>query len=64
MRKWANPEIICGIYEIKNIKNEMSYIGASEDVYKRMYDHKTSLKANHHPNIRLQGDWNKYGEIF
>lgn len=62
MRKWANPETICGIYRILNSANNYSYIGASEDIYKRWYDHINLLNKNNHRNKNLQKDWNDYGE--
>ncbi len=63
MRKFANPEILCGIYKIENMKNKMCYIGASEDIYKRLYDHRKMLEKNSHPNKSLQEDWNNDGSF-
>lgn len=62
MRKWANPEIICGVYRIVNLINNYSYVGASQDVHKRLYEHKIFLNKNNHRNKHLQKDWNDCGE--
>lgn len=52
----------CGIYEIKNVSNEKSYIGSSKNINKRFTQHKFELKYNRHHNLYLQRAWNKYGE--
>lgn len=54
--------ILCGIYQIKNIINNKSYIGQSTDINKRIAKHKTSLRQNKHDNLYLQNAYNKYGE--
>jgi len=64
LRKWANPEILCGIYRITNLSNNFSYIGASKDIHKRIYNHKKLLDNNNHRNKNLQKDWNYFGENF
>ncbi len=58
MRKKGKP----GVYIIQNIINHKSYIGASNDTYKRICDHKMWLRKNNHDNIHLQAAYNKYGE--
>lgn len=55
-----NP-IICGIYAIKNIKNNKIYIGKTINAIKRFASHKTLLKNNKHFNICLQNSYNKHG---
>jgi len=55
-------EIICGIYCIRNIVNDKRYIGKSQDIYGRWYDHISSLRNNRHKNEYLQWSWNKHGE--
>jgi group I intron endonuclease len=52
---------ISGIYLIKNIKNDMVYVGSSKDVYGRWTNHKSLLKQNKHGNKNLQDDFIKYG---
>ena len=54
--------ILCGIYQIKNIINNKSYIGQSTDINKRIAKHKASLRHNKHNNSHLQNAYNKYGE--
>ena len=55
-------EKICGIYCIENIINHKKYIGQSQNVFRRMYNHKNLLRNNKHHNSYLQNSWNKYGE--
>lgn len=51
-----------GIYQILNIENQKRYIGSSENLSKRLANHKRSLSLNKHKNPHLQQAWNKYGE--
>ena len=55
-------ETICGIYCIENLENSKKYVGQSNDIYKRWYQHKNDLNSNKHHNEHLQSAWNKYGE--
>jgi group I intron endonuclease len=50
-----------GLYAIVNIKNNMAYVGSSNDIKRRIKEHKSSLNANKHYSHRLQRAWNKYG---
>lgn len=52
-------EIIQGIYEIVNTKNNKRYIGSSINIYTRWKEHKRMLKKNEHHSIKLQRAWNK-----
>ncbi len=52
---------ICGIYEIKNLVNNKSYIGESKDIRTRWASHLSALKCNRHHSKELQSDFNKYG---
>ena len=51
-----------GIYIIKNIINNKTYIGQSKNVNKRFIHHKSMLRSNNHANPYLQKSWNKHGE--
>lgn len=51
-----------GIYKISNKVNNKFYIGSSEGIEKRWYQHKSYLKKNTHPNQKLQNSFNKHGE--
>ena len=55
-------EKICGIYQIRNLKDNKIYVGSSVNIQFRFYEHKRFLKLNKHCNNHLQNAWNKYGE--
>lgn len=57
-----DDEVICGIYEIVNIKNNKKYIGQSIDIKERWKRHKYELNTKIHFNEHLQNAWDKYGE--
>lgn len=57
-----SKEIISGIYCIENNINSKKYIGQSNNIYSRWYNHKYCLNNNMHSNSYLQNAWNKYGE--
>jgi len=50
----------CGIYYIKNLKNNKVYIGASTDIRQRINGHLYDLRKGIHGNSYLQEDWDKY----
>lgn len=52
---------ICGIYSIRSICKNKIYIGASVDIRLRWRRHRSELKLQIHPNIKLQRHYNKYG---
>jgi len=45
------------IYSLTNTKNGKRYIGYSNDLNRRLFDHWTQLKLNQHPNKILQKDF-------
>lgn len=53
---------LSGIYAIKNVINNKSYIGSAVCFKNRFKTHKSLLKRNAHHSIKLQRAWNKYGE--
>ena len=57
------PEMkpICGIYMIKCLANDKTYIGRSNDVMRRLKTHKRELKNGSHNNLLLQHEYTKYG---
>lgn len=55
-------EKVIGIYCIENKIDSKKYIGQSNDIYARWYNHKYCLNNNRHSNSYLQHAWNKYGE--
>jgi group I intron endonuclease len=55
---WMN----CGIYQIRNTKNDKIYIGSSKNIENRWLRHLQELRNGSHHNIKLQRAFNKYGE--
>lgn len=52
---------ICGVYKITNIINGKFYIGSSNDIENRWYQHKKQLDGEIHSNPHLQSAWKLYG---
>ena len=48
------------IYVIKNVDKGWEYIGYTNDLNRRLFDHLTQLDLNQHPNEAMQSDYNKY----
>lgn len=57
-----NLKKVSGIYSLQNIKNNKVYIGKSNNLYRRLAQHRADLRNNHHSNSYLQNSFNKYGE--
>ena len=55
------PQCRC-IYAIKNKENGKMYIGSTNNLRKRSYEHNSKLKNNYHRNKLLQKDYNEYGK--
>lgn len=53
-----------GIYCIENTVTGRKYYGSSNNVEKRLKQHKTDLIKNIHHNLQLQRCFNKHGDIF
>lgn len=51
-----------GIYCIRNTDNGKVYIGSSNNLQRRLKDHKSELNKGIHVNDHLQKSWNLYGE--
>lgn len=51
-----------GIYSILNKSNGKVYVGQAVKTNRRLSNHKSALRGNHHTNKHLQSSWNKYGE--
>lgn len=49
----------CGIYKIQSPSGKI-YIGSSENLKRRIAEHKRRLSRNIHVNQKLQNAWNKY----
>lgn len=50
-----------GIYLIRNVHTNETYVGSSVDVRRRWADHKRELKAQTHKNALLQTAWDQWG---
>jgi group I intron endonuclease len=60
-----NPQDIpatSGIYKITCLPTSKFYIGSTNNLFRRWYDHRKELRRNDHGNQKLQNAWNKYGE--
>jgi group I intron endonuclease len=55
-------ETMIGLYAIVNKANRMAYVGSSNDIKRRLKEHRTALKLNRHHCRHLQNAWNKYGD--
>ena len=55
-------QILCGVYCIRNRKNNKRYIGSSQDIYGRFRNHVNRLNRGVHSNNHLQNAWTKDGE--
>jgi group I intron endonuclease len=51
-----------GVYRIRNLNNDKTYIGSSINVERRFREHRYELTAERHINIKLQRAWKKHGE--
>ena len=51
-----------GIYKITNKQRGKHYIGSSNNIYKRWWEHRKWLRLGNHANVHLQRAWIKYGE--
>ena len=47
------------IYSIVNTENNKRYIGYTNDLNIRLYDHMTQLELNQHPNLKMQQEFKK-----
>lgn len=53
--------VIQGIYKIENRINGHFYVGSSNSIRRRWYEHRKLLLKGTHSNPILQAAWNKYG---
>ena len=53
---------ICGVYKITNMVNGKFYIGSSNNIQSRWYQHRKKLNDKVHGNTYLQNAWELYGE--
>ena len=55
---------IAGVYRITCKKNNKNYIGVSKNIVKRWKNHISLLRSGRHHSIKLQEDYDRYGEDF
>ncbi len=54
-----------GVYAVRNLRTDMTYLGTTEDIIKTRADERFSLDLGIHPCARLQEDYSKTGlELF
>lgn len=61
---YSDKEImnVCGIYQIRNLKNNKIYIGSAKDLKHRKYEHFRDLKSNTHHNKYLMYSFKLHGK--
>jgi len=59
-----NQERLIGVYTITNISNGKKYVGASNNISRRRWEHFRQLKNNTHHNKHLQNAYNQSPEAF
>jgi len=52
---------VIGLYAIVHKTKRTAYVGSSNNIARRIKEHKTDLKYNKHHCQHLQRAWNKYG---
>ena len=60
--KYKQMKSPMGVFQIKNITNNMTLIDNSIDMMSKWNRHKMELKFGNHRNRALQKDWNEKGE--
>ena len=51
-----------GVYQIRNIVNEKVLVGGTLNLDAIFNRHRFQLRMGKHPNVRLQAEWNQFGE--
>jgi group I intron endonuclease len=51
-----------GVFAIRNMVNDKVFVGVSQDLSGIINRHKFQLKMGKHQNVRLQTEWNEFGE--
>ena len=53
---------VSGVYLIQCNKNGKNYIGSSKNIKERWREHISCLRDKRHHSMKLQEDWDKFGE--
>lgn len=59
-KEYLQLQPIMGVFQIKNLENNLVFIDASTDVIAKWNRHQTELRFGSHRNKKLQKDWNKF----
>lgn len=57
-----SDDVVIGIYKITNNVNGKIYIGKSQDIYNRWWQHEYEFEREIHYNPHFQRAWTKYGK--
>lgn len=52
-----------GVYQVRNLKTGLIYVGSSENLSERWRIHKWHLQYGDHPSKRMQSDYRNYGML-
>ena len=62
LEQYKNTPKQMGVYRIRNLQTEQSFVGASRDLRARFNRHRIELKTNaERSSAELQADWNRLG---
>ena len=61
-KDYKQAKRMMGVYRIRNMQSDKSYVGFSTDLPARVNRHKTELKFGSHRNMELLGEWKALGE--
>lgn len=61
LEAYKQIKIYMGVYQVKNCANGKVFIGTSSNLKNRWLTLCMQLKANTHPNSKMQKDWNDFG---
>lgn len=53
---------IRGVYKVECLITGHTYVGVTDDLVKRLCEHRAQLRNGRHPIKEMQGDFTRYGE--
>jgi group I intron endonuclease len=60
-QEYAQTPRAAGVFQIRNTVNEKVFVGSNTNLSGIFNRHEFQLKADGHPNKKLQSDWNEFG---